>query len=88
MISPGPVPERDLKATQEALPSADHEQRASTPTLIENTPPSSGTDWDDGLSVTVQVGAGRGIASCEMLTVVPPTSIFPDRADPSFALTT
>ncbi len=67
--------------------STDHEQRASTLTLIEKPPPSTGTDCDPGLSVTVHVGAGRGIASCEIVTVVPLTSIFPDRAAPSFTLT-
>ena len=66
----------------------DHLQSAAVLIVNENSPPFAVTDWLDGLTSNLHGGGGGGAASCAIVTVVPPTSILPDRAEPSFALTT
>jgi hypothetical protein len=65
----------------------DHLQSAAVLIASENSPPFAVTDWLVGLTSNLHAGGSGGAASCAIATVVPPTSILPDRAAPSFTLT-
>ncbi len=87
MTRPLPAPLPDRTAIQDAEDDADHLQSAAVVTESEKSPPFAVADWLEGDTSYLHVGAGGGVASCDIVTVVPLTSTFPDRADPSFALT-
>src|SRR4029077_684233 len=75
-ISPAPVPDFDLNATQDSARSTDHGQPALTLTLKTKEPPSAGNDADAGLSEREQRVSTP--ASCETEMTSLPTFTAPD----------